>query len=126
MNRNDTEFMVQKIRTQYTEKEHTQLDTLVALDKKVRCPALVFAWFFGVIGSLVLGTGMTLAMKVMEPGTYFGITITENTMIPGVLIGLVGILMVSINYPLYRSLLKHRKNKYGSQVIALSNEIMKG
>ncbi len=126
MNRNDTEFLVQKIRTQYTEKEHTQLDTLLAFDKKVRRPSLVFAWIFGVIGSLVLGTGMTLAMQIIEPGTYFGITIAENMMLPGILVGLVGILMVSVNYPLYRKLLTHRKAKYSSQIVALSDEIMKG
>lgn len=28
MNKNDQEFLVQKIRIQYTEKEHTQLDEL--------------------------------------------------------------------------------------------------
>ena len=126
MNRNDLEFAVQKIRTQYTEKEHTQLDTLLTLDKKVCRPAMVFAWIFGVIGSLVLGMGMTLAMQVIEPGTYFGITITENMMLPGILVGLVGILMVSVNYPLYRAILTHRKAKYSSQIIALSDEIIKG
>ena len=39
MNKNDQEFLVQKIRTQYTEKEHTQLDELKALDSKVKKPA---------------------------------------------------------------------------------------
>lgn len=38
MNKNDKEFLVQKIRTQYTEKEHTQLDELKVLDKKVKSP----------------------------------------------------------------------------------------
>ena len=38
MNRNDQEFLVQKIRTEYTEKEHTQLDELKALDTKVKRP----------------------------------------------------------------------------------------
>ena len=43
MDRNDKEFLVQKIRTQYTEKEHTQLDALKELDAKVKRPANVFA-----------------------------------------------------------------------------------
>ena len=38
MSRKDTEFLVQKIRTEYTEKEHTELDELKALDKKVKRP----------------------------------------------------------------------------------------
>lgn len=46
MNKNDQEFLVQKIRTQYTEKEHTQLDALKELDHKVKRPATIFAYTF--------------------------------------------------------------------------------
>lgn len=82
MNKNDQEFLVQKIRTQYTEKEHTQLDSLKALDKKVKKPANIFAYTFGTIGALVMGSGMSLAMNVIEPGTYFGITIDKKYNVP--------------------------------------------
>lgn len=126
MNKNDQEFLVQKIRTQYTEKENTQLDSLKALDKKVKKPANVFAYTFGTIGALVLGSGMSLAMNVIEPGTYGGITIGENMMLPGIITGLVGIAMVSVNYPIYKSILNSRRNKYADKIIALSDEIMKG
>ena len=124
MNKNDQEFLVQKIRTQYTEKENTQLDALKALDKKVKKPANIFAYTFGVIGSLVLGSGMSLAMNVIEPGTYFGITISENMMLPGIIIGILGIVMVSINYPIYKRILNSRHNKYAGKIVALSEEIL--
>lgn len=124
MNKNEQEFLVQKIRTQYTEKENTQLDALKALDKKVKKPANIFAYTFGVIGSLVLGSGMSLAMNVIEPGTYFGITISENMMLPGIIIGILGIVMVSINYPIYKRILNSRRNKYAGKIIALSDEIL--
>lgn len=126
MNKNDQDFLVQKIRTQYTEKENTQLDALKELDKKVKKPANVFAYTFGTIGALVMGSGMSLAMNVIEPGTYFGVTIGENTMLPGIVTGLVGIAMVGINYPIYKSILGSRRNKYADKIIALSDEIMKG
>lgn len=125
MNKNDQEFLVQKIRTQYTEKENTQLDALKELDKKVKKPANVFAYTFGTIGALVLGSGMSLAMNVIEPGKYFGITIGENMMLPGIITGLAGIAMVSVNYPIYKSILNSRRNKYADKIIALSDEIMK-
>lgn len=54
MDRNDQEFLVQKIRTQYTEKEHTQLDALKELDAKVKRPASVFAYTFGGISALIM------------------------------------------------------------------------
>ena len=126
MNKNDQDFLVQKIRTQYTDKENTQLDELKALDKKVKKPANVFAYTFGTIGSLVLGSGMSLAMNVIEPGKYFGITISENMMLPGIITGLLGIAMVSVNYPIYKSILGARRNKYSDKIIALSDRIMEG
>ena len=62
MNQKEKEFMVQKIRTQYTERENTQLDALKALDKKVKKPANVFAVVFGSISAVVMGSGMSLVM----------------------------------------------------------------
>lgn len=124
MNRNDQQFVAQKIRTQYMPREDSQLDALRALDAKVKKPATVFGWTFGTIGALVLGTGMSLAMNVIQPGTYFGITIGENMMVPGIIIGLAGIAMVSVNYPLCKGILNARKKKYGPQILALSEKIM--
>ena len=120
MNRNDQEFLVQKIRTQYTEKEHTKLDALRALDRKVKRPVNIFAYVFGIVGALVLGSGMSLTMDVIEPGTYLGITIGENMMLPGILVGLVGLILVSLCYPLYGRILDKRKKKYADRIIALA------
>ena len=63
MNQNDQNFLVQKIRTQYVEREHTSLDELKALDAKVRRPANVFAYVFGSIGAIVMGSGMRAPVK---------------------------------------------------------------
>lgn len=115
MNQKDREFLVQKIRTQYTEKEYTQLDELKQLDAKVKRPANVFAYTFGTVGALVLGTGMSLAMEVIG-----------SSMIAGVVIGCVGIAMVCVTYPIYQSILKNRRKKYADRIMELSDSIMKG
>ena len=60
MNKNDQELLVQKICTQYTEKEHTQLDELKALDCKVKKSANVFAYIFGTVSAMNMGCGMSL------------------------------------------------------------------
>ena len=62
MNRNDKDFLVQKIRTQYTEKESTELDALKKLDRKVKRPANVFSYVFGSISAVIMGAGMSLVM----------------------------------------------------------------
>ena len=121
MNKNDQEFLVQKFRTQYTEKEHTDLDALKELDAKVKRPANVFAYIFGSIGAIVMGSGMSLVMT--DVGTTVGI---DDPMLPGIIIGIVGMLMAIINYPLYKGILGARRKKYADKIIALSERIMKG
>ena len=120
MNKNDQNFLVQKIRTQYTEKEHTRLDALKALDKKVKRPANVFAYLFGSISAMVMGSGMSLVMT--DIAETVGI---PNPMISGIIIGVVGMLMAILNYPIYKGMLSSRRKKYANQIIALSEQIMK-
>lgn len=120
MNRNDKEFIVQKIRTQYTEKENTQLDALKKLDAKVKKPANVFAYVFGSIAAIIMGSGMSLVTT--DIGETIGVA---DAMIPGVAIGIIGMLMAIINYPVYKKFLASRRKKYAKEVIALSDNIMK-
>ncbi len=120
MNKNDQEFLVQKIRTQYTEKENTQLDELKALDAKVKRPANVFAYVFGSISAIIMGAGMSLVMT--DIGSYIGM---ESPMVPGIIVGVIGMLMAIINYPVYKKILNGRRNKYADEVMALSDKIMK-
>jgi len=119
MNKNDQEFLVQKIRTQYTEKEHTNLDELKKLDLTVKRPANVFAYVFGSISAIIMGCGMSLVMT--DIGSMVGIT---NSMIPGIVIGVIGMAMAIINYPIYKNILGKRRKKYADKIIALSDKIM--
>ena len=121
MNKNDQEFLVQKIRTQYTEKEHTQLDALKELDKKVKRPANVFAYIFGTTSAIIMGCGMSLIMT--DIGAQLGMT---ETMVPGIAIGVVGLVLAIANYPIYKGILASRKKKYADKIIALSDKLMKG
>lgn len=104
---------IEKIRSAYAPREESKLDSLKALNKKVSRPAKIFAYIFGTIAALILGTGMCLAMKVIG-----------DMMIPGIVIGCVGILLVGINYRLYEAILASRKKKYAPEVLALSDELL--
>ena len=119
MNKNDQEFLVQKIRTQYTEKEHTQLDALKELDAKVKRPANVFAYIFGSVSAIIMGSGMSLVMT--DIGSNIGV---EDSMVSGTIIGIVGMLMAIINYPIYKRLLAFRRKKYADKIMELSDKIM--
>ena len=72
MNRNDQQFMAQKIRAQYMEKTPSALDALRELDARVKRPANVFAYTFGSISAVVMGAGMSLVMT--DVGAVIGIT----------------------------------------------------
>ena len=119
MNRNDQEFLVQKIRSQYTEKEGTELDALRELDAKVKRPANVFSYVFGSISAIIMGAGMSLVMT--DIGATIGIA---DPMIPGIAIGIVGMLMAIINYPIYKRIMSSRRKKYADKIVKLSDKIM--
>ena len=119
MNKNDQQFMAQNIRTQYMEKEAAELDALRELDTKVKRPANVFAYVFGSISAIIMGTGMSLVMT--DIGSVVGIS---DPMIPGIAVGVVGLIMTIINYPIYKKILASRRKKYADKIIALSDKIM--
>lgn len=119
MNKNDREFLVRKIRTQYTEKEHSALDKLKALDTKVKRPASIFAYVFGSISALIMGSGMSLVMTDIAEKVGIG-----HPMLYGIVIGVIGMLMAIVNFPLYQSILSARRKKYADQIIALSDQIV--
>ena len=120
MNRNDQQFMAQKIRAQYIEKEATELDALRELDKKVKRPANVFAYIFGSISAMIMGAGMSLVMTDINATLgLFG-----DPMIPGIVIGVVGMVLAIVNYPIYKGILGSRKKKYAGEILKLSEKIM--
>ena len=105
---------VESLLNEYQEKPKSKLEELRELDKKAKKGAKIFSLIFGIIGSLVLGLGMCIAMKI----------ILQDLMIIGIIIGLIGIFMVSINYKLYKKLLIKGKNKYAEEIKRLSKEIL--
>ena len=119
MNKNDQQFMAQKIRTQYMEKTPSELDELRALDAKVKRPANIFAYGFGSISAIIMGAGMSLVMT--DIGATVGIA---SAMAPGIVIGVVGLCMALLTYPMYKGLLNARKKKYGAKILSLSDKIM--
>lgn len=118
LNKNEQDYLVQKIRTQYTEKQHTELDELKTLDKKVKRPANLFAYLFGSLGALVMGAGMSLIMTDLSTALNL-----PHPMLPGLVLGILGLLMALLNYPVYRALLASRRKKYAPQIIALSDKL---
>ena len=121
MNKNDQQFMAQKIRTQYMEKEEksTDLDKLKELDRKVKRPANIFGYTFGTISALIMGSGMSLVMTDIGEKLELG-----DMMVHGIVIGVIGMGIVVVAYPVYTRILKKDREKIAPEILRLTEEIM--
>ena len=113
---NTDKIYAEQIANEYAPKQTSKVKALKRLDAKAKNPANIFTYTFGVISSLILGTGMSLAMGVIGGGAPLMIAL-------GIVIGCFGIVGVSVNYPIYKKILTKSKNKYASDIIKLANEI---
>jgi hypothetical protein len=120
MNKNDQQFVAQKIRTQYMEKTPSELDALRRLDSKVKRPANVFAYIFGSISAIIMGAGMSLVMTDIAESIGLG----GDSMIMGIIVGIVGMAMALLTYPMYKGILNSRKKKYSAEILELSDKII--
>ncbi len=122
MNRNDASFIAQKIRAQYMEKDAAQgeLEKLRELDVKAKRPARIFGWVFGSIGAIVMGAGMSLVMT--DIGATVGVS---EPMTAGIVVGIIGMLMAIVNYPIYKAILSSGMKKYSDSILALSEKLVR-
>ena len=109
-------IIAEKIASEYAPRQDRKVVALIKLNRKAKQGAEIFAYTFGTICSLILGTGMSFAMGVIGDGS-------TTTMVVSIIVGLVGIFGMSINYLFYKRLLEKGKNKYGSDIIRLAKEI---
>ena len=121
MNRNDQDYIVSKIRTAYTPKQKGDLDELRRLDTRVRRPAQVFSYVFGSISAIIMGAGMSLVMT--DIAEILGIA---NSLPIGIAVGVVGLILAIVNYPLHNAIMNTRKKKYAPAILALSDKLSRG
>ena len=112
---NTDKIIAESIAKDYAPKESSKIVALKKLDNKAKLPATIFTYSFGIVSSLVLGTGMSLAMQVIGNG-LFG-------MILGIVIGVVGLVGCGINYPIYKKMLEKGKAKYAYEIVELARQI---
>lgn len=113
---NTDKIYAEQLANEYAPKEASKVIALRKLDAKAKRPAAIFTYTFGSISALILGIGMCLSMKVIGNGS--------NAMFAlGIVIGILGIICMSINYPLYKKILKSGKQKYAFEIMEIAKEI---
>jgi len=110
---------VKKIRSKYVEKPESKLEQLRALDRSASKKAKTWALVIGILGALIMGTGMSLVMT--ELGKLLGV----YAMVIGVAVGLVGMLLVLLAYPIYNRVLKKQRDRIAPEILRLTDELLK-
>ena len=115
---------IEKIRRKYIPKDEreSKLETIKRLDAGVTRSAMIWSLTLGIIGTLIMGFGMCIIMT--EIGEYLGL-VGSAGMIIGTVIGVVGIAVAAVAYPVYRAIEKSRKAKVAPEILRLTEELMK-
>lgn len=113
---NTDKIFAEAIANEYAPKDTSKVVALRKLDNKAKLPSEIFAYSFGIASSLIMGTGMCLSMKVIGSGT-------TGSMVIGVVIGIIGLVLMGINYPIYKKMREKGKQKYAFEIMQLAKEI---
>ena len=110
---------VEAIRKQYLPQETDKMEQLRKLHAIPTQKARAASLTVGIIGALIMGTGMSLAM------TEIGAALGSLAMILGIAVGLVGMALAALAYPLYNRVLKKQREKIAPEILRLSDELLK-
>lgn len=105
---------IKKIRRKYMPEKSDRMEQLRRLDGGVTKKAMITAVTAGVIGALIMGTGMCCAM--IWQGLWF---------VPGIAIGLIGMTIIASAYPIYKRILRKERERIAPEIIRLTDELMK-
>ncbi|MBQ4141745.1 MAG: hypothetical protein IJD70_10440 [Clostridia bacterium] len=115
---------IKKIREKYTPKkeEEDKLERLIRLDASVNQKATVLSLILGIVGTLILGFGMSICMS--ELADILGLSGTFAVII-GAGIGAVGAVIAILAYPIYSLVIRREREKIAPEIIRLSDELLK-
>ena len=109
---------IKNIRKKYAAPENNKMEQLRKLDRQVTQKAQAWAIALGVVGALILGTGMSIAMTDLTG--FLGGT----AMFVGIPVGLIGIVLVALAYPVYNRILKKERQRIAPEVLRLAEELL--
>lgn len=110
---------IEAIRKKYLPKEEDKMEQLRRLHSIPTQKAQAASIAIGVLGALILGTGMSLCM------TELGAALGHLAMVIGILVGVLGLIMVALAYPLYNFVLRKERQRIAPEILRLSEELLK-
>lgn len=113
---------IKRIQKKYQTREVNDIDRLRMLDAKVTEKATTVSLILGIVGALILGTGMSLIMT--DFGNILGLQGITNIVI-GIAVGLIGLVLVTLAYPMYQKTLKKEREKIAPEILRMTEELIK-
>lgn len=113
---NTDKIYAEQIANEYAPKDTSKVVALRKLDVKAKLPANIFTYTLGTISALVFGTGMCLTMGEIGSGT-------TGSFVLGIIIGIIGMVGMGVNYPIYTRIIENGKKKYAFEIMELAKEI---
>ncbi len=113
---NTDKIYAEQLANEYAPKDTSKVVALRKLDAKAKRPANIFTYTLGVISALLLGVGMCLTMGQLGGGT-------TGSFVMGIIIGIIGMVGMGVNYPIYKRILENGKKKYAFEIMELAKEI---
>ena len=109
---------VEAIRKKYLPKAEDKMEQLRSLHRSATQKAQAASIIIGVLGALILGTGMSLCM------TDLGAVLGHMAMVIGILVGLFGLVMVALAFPVYNIVLRKERQRIAPEILRLSEELL--
>lgn len=103
---------IRKIREKYIPREENKMEQLRRLDASATKPGMIAAITLGTISMLILGIGMCCTMLW-----------ADRFFLPGVIIGIVGMVGMVLAYPLYNRITKRRRQELAPEIMRLTEEL---
>ncbi|MGN0160607.1 MAG: hypothetical protein ACI4AQ_04395 [Lachnospiraceae bacterium] len=113
---------LKRIRQKYEPKEEDKMEQLRRLDASANKKPTLISLCFGIIGVLIMGSGMSLTMTNL--GNSLGLS-GVMAMIMGIVIGLIGLALACLAYPVYKRIAKEEHERIAPEIIRLTDELMK-
>lgn len=114
---------IKAIRQKYAAQEQPE-DKLAAirrLDAQVTEKATAVSLVLGILGALIMGSGMSLTMT--DIGELLGLNATL-AMLVGIGVGVAGMVMAGVAYPVYNRIVKKQREKIAPQILRLTDELL--
>jgi uncharacterized membrane protein YccF (DUF307 family) len=110
---------IEAIRKNYLPPEEDKMEQLRRLHSIPTKKAQAASIAAGVLGTLILGTGMSLCM------TDLGAALGQLAMVIGIVVGILGLVMVALAFPLYNYVLGKERQRIAPEILRLSEELLK-